>query len=350
MNQASEIIVNLPNCEYPILFRPDFANLGEILHVSDMRRKIFLVTDENIPKAYIRAICADFICILPPGEANKNLAALERVYGEMADARLGRRDLVIGLGGGVVGDIAAFAAATYMRGISYAAIPTTTMAMADSSIGGKCGVDFRGAKNLIGTFYQPDFVYMPLNTLATLSDADYFSGLAEVVKHAIIRDRDFFQFLQKNRAAIIARDILTLANIFAKSCQIKAGIVAEDIRDFGIRRLLNFGHTFGHAIEQASDFALPHGYCVALGMVCAINYAPNFPADQKIQIMELLQSLNLPTKINLPISANDIFAQMQRDKKAENGAITLIIASQIGRADIISGDPAQIQKAITAIF
>jgi len=350
--------INISGGSYPIYIRPDFNDIPAALSISGlMGKRALIITDSNADHYRMELVFALSpyftsldAAIFPAGENNKTMATLEYLLTAMYDAGLDRASAVISLGGGVVGDLAALAASLYMRGIPYAALPTTTLACADSSVGGKNAIDFNGAKNIIGTFHQPAFVYMNVSTLATLSHNDYISGLAEVTKHAIIKDEGFFDYISSHKAEIAARDTSILTELFHKSCQIKAFFVERDERDHGIRQILNYGHTFGHAIESAADYTISHGFCVSLGMICAMHYAEMFPSQQRAKIIELLQYFGLPTKLPIPLTAEAIYANMRRDKKAKSGDINLIIADKIGQAAIIKGNPDKIISAISMIM
>ena len=311
-------------------------------------RKTFIVTDENVAGLYLADLQAALSplsanlphFILPSGEAEKNLANTSALLTSFQQAGLDRSSVVIALGGGVVSDIAGFAASIYMRGISYVSLPSPLLAMADSSIGGKTGIDFGGIKNLVGSFHNPGLVYINLATLKSLSAAQYISGLAEVIKYGIIIDSDLFEYIQANREEIAGRNPAATEDIIRNSIRIKSGIVASDKKETGLRQILNYGHTFGHSIESLCNFSLPHGHCVALGMVCAANFSNNMGGLTMFHvehIRNLLAFFGLPVKLppDYDITAEDIYDVMLKDKKARDGALTLIISHKIGTVDII---------------
>jgi len=279
--------------------------------------------------------------ILPPGEAEKNLSSLCALLTSFHHGALGRSSLVIALGGGVISDIAGFAASIYMRGISYISLPTTLLSMVDSSIGGKTGIDFDNTKNLIGSFHNPSLVYMNFGVLKSLDDTQYISGLAEVMKYGIIIDRGLFNYIDENKAEIVSRNSVVLEKIIRDSVGIKSKIVAEDEKEAGLRQILNYGHTFGHAIESLCNFSLPHGHCVGLGMICAANFSHNMGGmsmSQVQRITSLLDFFGLPIKLprQYNLRAEDICDMMRKDKKAKDGAITLIVSHKIGSVEIIN--------------
>jgi len=323
-------------------------------------RRAIIITDANVAGLFLDEIKTLLVPhfstvshhIIPAGETSKNFTALQDILTAFQHAGLDRHSLVIALGGGVVGDLAGFAASIYMRGVAWANLPTTLLAQADSAVGGKTAIDFCGTKNLIGSFHQPALIYVNTAALATLPQDQYISGLAEVVKYGIIDDALFFDYLWYNRHHIADRNVQVLEHILHTSYKIKAKIVAQDEKDTGLRQVLNYGHTFGHAIESLTDFTLPHGHCVALGMICAAAYS-RMDASQTGRIATLLDFFGLPTKLPAPynFTADDVYKMMQQDKKATHGTITLIISHAIGSVEITHGaKESDILTTITAIL
>jgi len=308
-----------------------FAEAGLASH------KPIIVTDCNVANIYLKdfPLQAPHI-VLPAGEAEKNFASLGNLLTAFHQAGLDKSSLALALGGGVVSDITGFAASVYMRGISYVSLPTTLLSMVDSSLGGKTGIDFGGVKNLVGSFHHPKLIYANISTLQTLCRDQYISGLAEVIKYGIIANGDFFDYLCANRESIAAKNPDVLEKIIRTSCKIKTKIVQRDEKDIGIRQILNYGHTFGHAIESLCGFSLPHGHCVALGMVCAANFSQMFHVEH---IKELLNFFGLPVKLpeGYDFNAEEIYSMMRRDKKSKDGQMTLIVSHRIGSAEIIEG-------------
>jgi len=327
-------------------------------------RKIFVVTDESIASLYLTNLLSMLSplsanaphFILPTGEAEKNLANVSLLLASFQRAGLDRSSVVVALGGGVISDIAGFAASIYMRGISYVSLPTTLLAMADSSIGGKTGIDFNGTKNLVGSFHNPSLVYINYSTLKSLDEEQFISGLAEVIKYGIILDSALFDYICENRAKIASRNTAALEKLIGNSVRLKSKIVAADEKEAGLRQILNYGHTFGHAIESLCGFSLPHGHCVALGMVCATNFSRNMDGMPSLQVKRIHSLLNffglpikLPTSYN--INTEDIYNMMLKDKKAKSGALTLIISNKIGTAGIIEKvSKDEVLKAINSII
>lgn len=298
------------------------------------QKKAVIITDDNVAKLYLgdllrsleaRGISAHPISI-GVGESVKSLKTVERIYAFLHECKIKRSDCIISLGGGVAGDIAGFVAATYMRGIALAHIPTTIIAQADSSIGGKCGVNYNGIKNLIGIFYQPNLVLIDTGVLKTLSKRDFNSGMAEVIKYAALFDKEMFFALETAP--------YDLEEIIYKCCKLKAILVEIDEFDKRERHILNFGHTFGHGIEAASNNELTHGEAVAIGMVIASRLAEKYFFASKgttDRLKRLLMKFSLPTSTKL-----DIMPHIEFDKKAEGEHINIIALKEIGRVMSIS--------------
>ena len=268
----------------------------------------------------------------PPGELSKSVAQWERLLNEMLDLRLGRDTVLVALGGGVTGDLAGFVAATLQRGIPWIQVPTTLLAMIDSSIGGKTGVDTRHGKNLIGAFHQPTAVFIDVEYLNTLPDEQMRAATAEALKHGVIADASYFGETVKNAQAVLSRDSEALTDLINRSLHIKAAVVSEDEREAGRRAILNFGHTVGHAVESASDFTLPHGECVAMGMVVETRIAETIGVAESgltDQIVAGLQAFGLPTSIP-ELHASQLLSIMKQDKKNRDGDIRFALPAVLG--------------------
>ena len=279
--------------------------------------------------------------LLDDGEAHKTFANVGRALEALAELGATRDACVIALGGGVVGDLAGFSAACWMRGIDFIQMPTTLLAMVDSSVGGKTGVNLPAGKNLAGAFHQPRAVVADLDTLTTLPEREYRAGLAEVVKGAAIGDAAFFAWLEQHAAALAARDPASVLEAIARKVEYKAGVVARDETEQGERALLNLGHTFGHAIETAGNYtAVLHGEGVAIGMRLAAQLSERLglsqPADSA-RLQRLLEQLGLPSAIPPGIDAQQLLALMRLDKKNSAGQLRLILWRGIGRAEIVAG-------------
>ncbi len=330
---------------YEIVFEKDFNKLADkITEIGFENRKIAIITDSNVDGLYAESVntelkkVTDTIikCVIPAGEENKNLKEIEKIYKQLIEAHFDRHDLIVALGGGVVGDMAGFTAATYLRGISFVQIPTTLLAQTDSSIGGKTGVDYEGYKNMVGAFYMPRLVYMNISTLNTLSDRQYASGFAEVMKHGLIKDTNFYTWLIDNMYEIGDKEPDTVLEMVMRSCDIKRAVVEKDPTEKGDRALLNFGHTLGHAIEKAKNFELAHGECVALGCVAAafISWKKEMISmEEYYEIRDMFVPFNLPISVE-DIDADKVIALTKSDKKADANKIRFVLLKKIGKAVI----------------
>ncbi len=273
----------------------------------------------------------------PHGEANKNLDTIAQLLSSSAQLGLDRKSMIIALGGGVTGDVAGFLASAYMRGIPFIQIPTTLLAQVDSSVGGKTGVDIPEGKNLVGTFYQPKAVYIDTDVLKTLPEEQFLSGMAEVIKHGFIRDNDFLLFLAEKQQQLMSLENDTLVETIYTNCRIKAEVVSEDERESNVRRILNFGHTIGHAVEAASKFSISHGFAVAIGMVaiCRIGVMKSLisqtTADTYIQ---LIKQYGLPTEIPEDLDRKAIKSYFSTDKKSVGGKISFVLPQEGGGVTI----------------
>jgi 3-dehydroquinate synthase len=308
-------------------------------------RHALIVTDGHVAPLYLAKLQSSLpekkvqVAILPPGEQEKTLARFGELMDALAALGASRDVTVIALGGGVVGDLAGFAAASWMRGVRFVQVPTTLLAMVDSSVGGKTAVDLPHGKNLVGAFHQPSSVIADTNTLSTLPDRELRAGLAEVVKYGAIVDADFFAWLEAHTDALLARDSASLEQAIAVSCRHKAGIVVRDETEQGERMLLNFGHSFGHAIETEQGYGgLLHGEAVAVGMVLAAKLSARLgraSAADAERLVGLLDRLGLPTTVPENLSAAALLERMRLDKKAVSGALRLILWRGIGQAEVV---------------
>jgi 3-dehydroquinate synthase len=283
----------------------------------------------------------------PAGEASKNIETCLRIADQLMAMGADRQSALIALGGGVVGDIAGFVASIYMRGIPYIQVPTTLLAQVDSSIGGKTGVDRPFGKNLLGTFYQPKAVFIDLAFLQTLEPQELRNGLAEVVKYGIIDDPGLFGILETRAQAITNQDTDLLQEIVTRSCRIKKGVVEIDEREKGMRRILNFGHTIGHAIETESGYTIPHGDAVSMGMVAASILSERMhylAVGDCSRIIALIKATGLPDRIPARLSLDGIFTHMKGDKKKAGDALNLVLLKKIGIPFVTNGVPEQLIK------
>ena len=313
-------------------------------------RHALIVTDGNVAPLYLPRVQAALsaktvqIAVLPPGEQEKTLERFGGLMDALSSLGASRDVTVIALGGGVVGDLAGFAAACWMRGVRLVQLPTTLLAMVDSSVGGKTAVDLPGGKNLVGAFHQPSVVIADTSTLATLPERELRAGLAEVVKYAAIMDCEFFRWLEDHVQSLLSREPASLEHVIAASCRSKADIVMRDETEQGERMLLNFGHTFGHAIETEQGYGgLLHGEAVAVGMVLAAKLSAQLgraAAADALRLQVLLNRLGLATSIPGNLSPAALLQRMRLDKKAVSGALRLILWRGLGRAEVV-GDIAE---------
>ena len=330
---------------YDIVYEESFDALPSMIkELGYSNRKICVVSESHVASLYLDAILHSIkdACtyttsfVFPEGEASKNLNVVRDLYTHLIEEKFDRNDVLIALGGGVVGDMTGFAAATYLRGIDFIQIPTTLLAQVDSSIGGKTGVDFDSYKNMVGAFHMPRLVYMNLDTLQTLDARQYYSGFAEIMKHGLIKDAKYYEWLISNMYEICERDPETLLSMIKRSCEIKKEVVENDPTEQGERALLNFGHTIGHAIEKNSGFQMLHGECVALGCVAAAYISWK---KELIEMEEYYEIRDMFVPFNLPISADDldvakIVALTKSDKKMRGGKIRFVLLDRIGHARI----------------
>ena len=330
---------------YDIVFAESFAELTEELSKLNIsEKKVCVVTDSHVKGLYGDEVMSlltgkckkNVIYSFQAGEENKTLDTVREAYRFLIEEKFDRKDLLIALGGGVVGDVTGFIAATYLRGVDFVQIPTTLLAQADSSIGGKTGVDFDGFKNMVGAFYMPKLVYMNIATLKTLDDRQFYNGFAEVMKHGLIKDGAFYEWLLDKMYEICDRDTDTLLNMVQKSCMVKKLVVEKDPTEKGDRALLNFGHTIGHAIEMAKNFTLSHGECVALGSVAAafISWKHEWLSmEEYYEIRDMFVPFNLPISVE-GIDPEEILALTKSDKKVEGSKIKFILLKKVGKAVI----------------
>jgi 3-dehydroquinate synthase len=320
------------------------ANLGRECAKEKFGKRCAIVSDSNVAPRFGKIAQTSLahagfdpvLITVPAGEKAKSLKSVEFCYDKLAAHRLERKSFIVALGGGVVGDLAGFVAATYLRGILFVQVPTTLLAQVDSSVGGKVGVNLRAGKNLVGSFYQPRFVLCDLDTLRTLPDREFRSGLAEVIKYGIIYDAKFFERLEKQMDKLLNREPNTLAAIIARCCAIKAEVVAQDETEGGLRAILNFGHTIGHAIENISGYGkYLHGEAISIGQTLAAWLSVKCSGLSKsdaIRIGNLFFAAGLPNSIRLTRQQQDrLFVAMRLDKKVSGGEIKFVLAEKIGK-------------------
>ncbi|MBS0194002.1 MAG: 3-dehydroquinate synthase [Proteobacteria bacterium] len=346
-SESRELQVELGARAYPIRIAPGLLDRRDAFAGVRFPRHVLLVTDANVAPLYadrVRRLLPGqqeaALLVLPAGEQHKTLATCTKIFSALADMQASRDALVVALGGGVIGDMAGFAAACWMRGVRCLQIPTTLLAMVDSSVGGKTAVDLPQGKNLVGAFHQPCAVAIDTDLLATLPARELSAGLAEVVKYGALGDAAFFGWIEQHADALVAGDATTLVQAVHRSCEHKASVVVADETEQGVRALLNFGHTFGHAIEAETGYgALLHGEAVAIGMLLAARLSSEMglaPLLDVARLAALLERLHLPIAIPAKIAArldpSALLARMRLDKKTVSGRLRLILWRRIGHA------------------
>ncbi len=324
------------------------ASLPELLAGVPRSSRSILVSDELVFSLYGNEALEILhsaglqveTAVIKGGESCKNLSTLSWLYEQMIEKGLDRQSTVFALGGGVVGDLAGFAAASFMRGIGYMQLPTSLLAQVDSSVGGKTGVNMPLGKNLVGAFYQPGLVFADVRLLNTLAEKEYQTGLAEVIKYGIIWDQEFFDYLEENIVPIKARNMDCLIHIVSRCCEIKAEIVGQDEKENGVRALLNLGHTFGHAFEALTEYQeFTHGQAVAIGMVYAARLAASLDRMGHLDVQRvtaLIQNYGLPINYG-DLNPRAIVERMYLDKKSTGGQIKLVLPFGIGKSEVVSG-------------
>ena len=358
----ARVNVGLDGRAYDIVIgNGNLGQLGDHVKPLGLGAQATIVTNPTVAALYLRPTVdtltqAGFkvsVCELPDGEQYKHTESIGLIYDHLLEQRMERRDFIVALGGGVIGDMAGFAAATYLRGIPFIQVPTTVVAQVDSSVGGKTGVNHPRGKNLIGAFYQPRLVYMDMQVLKTLPERELVAGIAEVVKYGVIADRDFFDHLSQQVEAILALDPEVMAGVVRRCCEIKAQVVAEDERETsGRRAILNYGHTVGHAIEAVTGYGeYKHGEAVGIGMGAAARIAHDLgrldPGEVETQ-NALLARFGLAHALPEGLDPEAIIAAMGLDKKASQGSVRMVLADRIGHVDLVSLAPGEIGRLLFA--
>lgn len=338
------LTVNLGDRSYPIHIGHNIlSRVGELLQESGLAGKVVVVSNPTVAQLYLDAVHNSLVAagfetiaaLVPDGEQHKNLQSLATLYDRFIGGRLERKSCVLALGGGVVGDLAGFAAATYLRGVPYAQVPTTLLAQVDSSVGGKTGVNHQDGKNLIGAFYQPRLVLIDVDVLSSLPRREFVAGLAEIIKYGVVEDSGLFGFLENEMKSLLHLQREGLIQTISTSCSIKARVVEKDERENDYRAVLNFGHTIGHALEAATGYTtLLHGEAVGIGMVkaAALSVQQGL-CDQRSfeRIRALVQKAGLPLEIPPDVSAQSIVQAMASDKKSADGKIKFVMCAGIGK-------------------
>lgn len=331
------------NYSYSIWLEPDFQKLPEALeHLHVSGRKLCIVSDSNVDTLYgtqlkdvLSGICGKVTSyVFPAGEEHKTLDTVRNLYEHLILEKFDRKDMLVAFGGGVVGDLTGFTAATYLRGIDFIQVPTTLLSQVDSSIGGKTGVDFDAYKNMVGAFHMPRLVYMNLNLLRSLPARQFASGMGEIIKHGLIQDPAYYSWLTEHYQEVMDKQYEALLTMVEGSCRIKRHVVEEDPTEQGIRAWLNFGHTIGHAVEKLKNFTLSHGECVAIGCMAAAYLSEKrgkLTESELKDIRKVLKSYQLPVCTE-GLDAEKILSATKHDKKMDAGKIKFVLLSRIGEA------------------
>lgn len=349
---STVVDVNLGDRSYPIYIGPGLLDVPDLLQRHVVGKRVLVVTNTTIAPLYLERVVEALThgnsnvsvesVILPDGEKYKNMETLMKVFDKAIESRMDRRCTFVALGGGVIGDMCGFAAATYVRGVNFIQIPTTLMAQVDSSVGGKTGINHPLAKNMIGAFYQPQCVLVDTDTLNTLPDRELASGIAEVIKYGLIRDAEFFEWQEKNMEALLARDSSALAYAIKRSCENKAEVVSLDEKESGLRATLNLGHTFGHAIEAGFGYGQwLHGEAVAAGMVMAVDMSRRLGwIDDTIveRVRDILQRAKLPISPPEMMTVELFKTAIAVDKKVADGLLRLILLKGPLGGCVFTGD------------
>lgn len=345
MTETKLLVKREGDFHYPICFEENFSNLAQAMRAEGLvDRKICIVTDSNVGPLYesaveevLRKVSSDIsVFTFEAGEKNKNLDTVSSLYQTLIQNGLDRKSLLVALGGGVVGDLTGFGAATYLRGIDFIQIPTTLLAQVDSSVGGKTGVDYQQYKNMVGAFHQPKLVYMNLSTLTTLPAEQFACGMGEILKTGLICDGEFFRFVCREQESIKALDMKLIAAMVRRCCEIKAGVVERDPKEQGERALLNLGHTVGHAVEKLKNFTLLHGQCVGAGLVAAAYLSMKRGLLNEQEYQEICRGCaDYDLSIHVDgLIPRDVLAATKKDKKMEQGHIKFILMDGIGKSFI----------------
>ncbi len=348
--------------EYDIMLEFNFNSFTQKLTDLGMtNRKFMIITDSNVGKFYLEELknilssLSEYVyhIVIPAGEENKNLDRVNECYEQLIKESFDRNDVLIALGGGVVGDLTGFVAATYLRGVRFVQVPTSLLAMVDSSIGGKTGVDFKAYKNMVGAFHQPRLVYMNFSVLLSLPGREYLSGMGEIIKHGLIRNKADYQWLKDNRDAIVNRELDILKEMVYRNCCVKKSVVEKDPKELGDRALLNFGHTIGHSVEKLMSFTLLHGECVCIGMAAASYLSMTRGHITKVEYEDILDTIKQfyqPVRVS-GLNRKEVYEVTKLDKKMDGDKIKFILIRKVGDAVI---DPSvtkeEMVEAITTIL
>jgi len=348
-NSTQYQIVRVPLGErsYPIhIGKNILSSLGGFFHRHRLPKTVVIITDKNVARLYLKTAQRSLVqagfdvraIVVPAGEKEKNLRRTDAVYSTLLRFRIERRSTIVALGGGVVGDLAGFIAATYQRGVNFVQVPTTLLAQVDSSVGGKVGVNHAQGKNMVGAFYQPAFVVADVASLRTLPNREIVCGVGEVVKYGVIMNRKFFSYVDRNLPTILAKEGKVLAHLVAECCRMKAVVVSKDEREDNLRAILNFGHTVGHALEHAGSYrSLKHGEAILLGMIAETFVAYRLgmiSSKNAARIEGAILRIPMPHSIGFSFVPSRLIAAMRLDKKATSGKIRLVLPTSVGKVTL----------------
>lgn len=345
-NELTVVQVGLEERSYPIFIQKGLlTNIGANLKEKNIAKRYAVISDDHVASLYGETLMASLakqgldaeLITFPASEKSKNLDTISTLCSELASRNFDRKDGLIALGGGVPGDITGFLASVYLRGIPFVQVPTTLLAQVDSSVGGKTGVDIPEGKNLVGTFYQPQAVYIDTKVLQSLPKEELMGGLAEVIKYGVILDADLFKFLEIQREEILQLNDQVVPGMIARCCEIKAWVVEQDEREGDLRRILNFGHTIGHAVEAASDFTLIHGLAVAIGMRAAADLAVRgnlLEQKDADRLAQLISAFGMPVTIPTGMDRQRIKKYLKTDKKTVGGKVFFVLPTRIGQVAV----------------
>ena len=353
-----KVKVGLGEKSYDILIGYPLDEIGGRLKKYTKGIKSLIVTNPTITEYYLETVERSlqeagfqvFVAQVPDGEEHKSQVEANRLYTKCVEYRLERESIIVGLGGGVIGDLAGYVAATFMRGLPIVQVPTTLLAQVDSSVGGKVAVNLPEGKNLVGAFYQPFLVYIDLAVLKTLPVEEMEAGMAEVIKYGIILDKSFFEYLEEKIGKLREFDSKVLETVVARCCKLKARVVEKDEREKGLRSILNFGHTLGHALEALTDYKkYKHGEAVAIGMVGACRIAEKMgmlKKEARDRIEHFIEKAGLPGRIGVELSVDDIIQALSLDKKVRAGKVRFVLPERIGRVVVRNDVPEDIVRDV----
>lgn len=353
-----KIEINIPGNSYPVYVGANsFVKLPKLIGAKGFHKNVFVIVDKQVMELHREKIegftnsltSKHFAFEFVGGEKNKSAASVEKMYSALIENEFGRDTLIIAIGGGITGDIAGFVASTFTRGVQLVQVPTTLLSAVDSSVGGKTGINFGATKNIIGTFYQPEFVLIDTNFLKTLPEEELICGIGEILKYAFLTDLGFFNFLNKNLDKIISCDAVATSKVIEKCVRFKGDVVTKDEKESGLRKILNLGHTFAHAIEVEQNYAVKHGQAVAVGIACAFHLSADIGLLGEKEFQRYLQlPLKLKDKVGIAsFNAETIYQIMKRDKKGISQKIRFVLLKEIGKLIVdIETDEEKVYKAI----